>query len=53
MRLGYTRTEVLAMTDEERLAEIIGAGEMRGGEWDWDAMDWAKAPEFSPLAGLL
>jgi hypothetical protein len=49
MRLGYDRKDVLQMTDEERMAEIIGAGEARGGEWDWEEMEWSKLPE-APLA---
>jgi hypothetical protein len=49
MRLGYARQEALEMTDEERMAEIIGAGETRGGEWDWEEMEWSKVPE-APLS---
>jgi hypothetical protein len=32
----------LALEDHERIAMVVMVGEINGGKFSWDAMDWEK-----------
>jgi hypothetical protein len=43
---------VLSCTDSEQLALYIALGEQKGGEWNFDLMEWAEPPPPAPVFAI-
>lgn len=42
VRQGIPYDVVSGMTEEHRLAHLVAFGELDGGSFDWDKMEWRK-----------
>lgn len=50
--MGVGIEYALSQTETEQLALYIAIGEQKGGEWDYEAMEWAEPPPPAPVFAI-
>lgn len=46
---GVSTEFALCLTERQQLAYYIAIGEQKGGEWDYELMNWATPPQPDPV----
>lgn len=50
--MGVSAEYALSQTGSEQLALYIALGEAKGGEWNFDRMQWAEQPRPDPVFAI-